>query len=383
MITFEDNNKRKVVILSKAAWLCFNIFNLAKWGDRMDYIEKLKELTTYPAVSGYEKNLSQHIVGMFSKHCDTVQVDKFYNVIGYKSGKGDSKKKIMLTAHMDEIGFLVKSIDEKGFLKISNIGGIDPKILLAQEVIIHGQKELFGVIGAKPPHLLKPDETKKAVKLEDLRIDTGMTGDRIRELVSVGDLVTLKSTPLCLQGNKISSKAIDNRSGVIALLEIMKELVNINHSHDLYFVATAQEELELTGVITSAYSLEPDAAIVIDSCHGDMPDCPKEQTFPLGKGPAIGIGPNLHKKMTRKLIDIAKDENISYQIDVEPGDTGTEAWATQVSRVGIPTVLISIPVRYMHTTIETVNTGDIKNTARLAARFIGRIGAELEEILCY
>ena len=349
----------------------------------MDYIEKLKELTTYTAVAGYEGALAGLIRDMFANYCDTVEVDKYYNVIGIKRGCGNAPRKLMLTAHMDEVGLMVKAIDEKGFLKITDIGGMDPKILLAQEVIVHGKKELLGVIGAKPPHLLKPDETKKAVKLEDLSVDMGMTGDQVRELVAIGDIITLKSSPLSLQNNKISARAIDNRAGVTVLMQAMQELSDIKHQDDIYFIATTQEETELTGVMTAAHVLQPDIAIVIDACHGDMPDCAKEVTQPLGKGPAIGIGPNFHRKLTKKLIDVAKDEGIPYQIDVEPAVTGTEAEATQISRNGIPTVLISLPVRYMHTTIETIHTGDIRNAARLAARFVTKAGPELEEILCY
>lgn len=349
----------------------------------MDCLEQLKLLTTSVAVTGYEKNLSGLIRDMFQEYCDTVEVDRFYNVIGLKKGNGTNKKKIMLTAHLDEIGFLVKSIDDRGFIRIAGIGGMDPKILPAHEVVVHGKKDLIGIIGAKPPHLQKPEEAKKALKLQDLSVDMGMSKERVKEFVRIGDLVTLKASPVTMQGKKFSSKSVDNRSGVVVLLQTMKELQGYLHENDFYFVATAQEELELTGAMTVSYNLEPDIAIVVDAGHGDMPDCPKDKIFPLGKGPAIGVGPNLHKKLTKQIIETAKDENIPYQIDVEPGDTGTEAWATQVSRKGIPTILVSIPVRYMHTAIETVHEDDIKNAARLCARFIVKQEEELEAMLCY
>lgn len=348
----------------------------------MDLVQKLGILTSTPAVSGRESDFSQILKGMFEEYCDSVEVDKFYNVIGVKKGRGSNKKKIMVTAHMDEIGFLVNSIDENGFLKLTGVGGIDAKILLAQEVIVHGKKELVGIIGAKPPHLLKPEDAKKAVKLDDLAVDIGMNREKAIEFVSIGDMVTFKPSLKEMQGNKISSKSLDDRSGVLTLLEIMKELDKVYFEHDVFFVATVQEELHLVGAVTASYAIRPDAAVVIDVGHGDMPDASKDDTYTLGKGPAIGIGPNLHKKLTRKIMDVAKDENIAYQIDVEPGNTGTEAWATQVSREGIPTVLLSIPLRYMHTTIETLHLNDIKNTARLTARYIAAIGGEMEELLC-
>lgn len=351
-------------------------------GDKMDYVSILKELGAYSAVSGYEKNLSNHIKKLFEAYCDTVEVDRFYNVIGIKKGM-TSNKKIMITAHYDEIGLLVKSIDEAGFLRISNIGGIDAKILLAQEVTVHGKRDIAGVIGAKPPHLLKPEEAKKAVKMEDLYVDTGMGINMVKDIVTVGDAITLKAPPSVLQGNKVSSKSIDNRASIVAMLEIMKHLNFMKYNQDVYFVATTQEETGASGAAIASYNVRPDIAIVIDACHGDMPDSPKDAVFALGKGPAIGVGPNLHKKLSRKLIEISKEYNIPYQIDVEPGDTGTEAWVTQVSRAGIPTVLVSIPVRYMHTAIETVHVEDIKNTGKLASEFIVKSESEMEELLCF
>ncbi|NLU25554.1 MAG: M42 family metallopeptidase [Hungateiclostridium thermocellum] len=349
----------------------------------MDYINILKDLSTYPGVSGQEDKLSGYIAKLFEKYCDSVEIDEFYNVIGIKKGIGGSGgRRIMVTAHLDEIGLMVKSIDEKGFITVSNIGGVDSKVLLAQEVVIHGKKEIYGIIGAKPPHLLTPEEIKKAVKMEDLVIDTGLSAEEVRKYVSVGDIVTFKVEPLVLQNNRFSSKSLDNRAGVVALLDIMENLTLLNHKDDAWFVATVQEEVGLRGANIAAYNINPDLAIVIDVCHGQIPGTPKESVFPVGKGPAVAVGPNLHRKYTKKMIELAKEENIPYQIDVEPGDTGTEAWAVQVSREGIPTLLVSIPLKYMHTVIETLSIDDIKNTGRLIARFISMTGNEMEEGLC-
>lgn len=336
----------------------------------MDYKCILNELTAQIAVSGYEGIMTDYLSKKFGQYCESVEVDKFYNVIGIKKGAGKSRKKVMLTAHIDEIGLMVKSIDEKGFIKFTNIGGIDSRILLAQEVVIHGKKDIYGIIGAKPPHLLASGETKKAVKMQELTIDTGMDVEKVKEYVSIGDVITFKAKSLHLHKDKVSSKSIDNRAGVAALIGVMEEMSDIKHKDDLYFVSTTQEEVKLVGAKTVTYRINPDIAIVIDVCHGDMPNAPKDETYKLGKGPAIGLGPNLHRGYTREIIETAKGEGIPYQIDVEPGNTGTEAWAVQVSRSGIPTILLSIPVRYMHTPIETVHINDIKLTAKLATRFI-------------
>ncbi|HOV25405.1 MAG TPA: M42 family metallopeptidase [Pseudobacteroides sp.] len=347
----------------------------------MDYKKILKELVSIPAVSGFESMSAEIIKGHMEGKCDEVSIDSFFNVIGVKRGIGESPKKIIITAHYDEIGFLVKSIDDNGFLKLTGMGGVDPKLLLAQEVVIHGKRDIEGVIGAKPPHLLKPEETKKAVKLEDLSVDTGLDKDEVKNNISIGDTVTIKVPFLELQGSKVSSKTMDNRSGVAAVIGIMNMLSDIKLNNDIYFVATTQEEVGLRGAQVSSYAIDPDVAIVIDACHGDMPDCPKESVYPLGKGPAIGLGPNLHRKLTKKLFDVAKENDISYQIDIEPDNTGTEAWAIQVSRLGISTVLVSIPVRYMHTGTETLDITDIENTVRLIKEFLTALDGGMEVIL--
>jgi len=348
----------------------------------MEYTEILKNLSVSSAVSGQEDSVFSIVKSIFAKYCDSVEADKFFNVIGVKKGTGIGKK-IMITAHCDEIGLMVKDIDENGFIKVTNVGGIDPRILLAQEVMVHGKRDLYGVIGAKPPHLLKPEDAQKAVKLENLYIDTGLSADKLKEIVSIGDTVTLRALPAELQGSRFCSKAMDNRSSVLALVEIMKQLSVRKHDADVYFVATVQEEVGAAGAEIVAYNIDPDIAVVIDVCHGEMPDCPKEETYTLGKGPAIGVGPILHGNLYRKLVDLAKEENIPYQIDVEPGSTGTEAWDVQVSRSGIPTALISIPVRYMHTPVEVVDINDIKNTGKLVAHFAGMQDREMEGLLCF
>lgn len=353
----------------------------------MKTLDIMKELTCSTAVSGHEELLTARIRELFLEFCDEVWVDKFYNVVGKKAGltdktgcAGDDNKKILVMAHMDEIGLMVKGIDEKGFIRVVSVGGVDPKILPAHEVTIHGTRDIPGVIGAKPPHLLKPEEAAKALKIKDLAVDTGMSAEELKKIVSIGDLITLGCESVELKGGKFSSKTIDNRSGVAALLEAMKELDSMKHSSDVYFVASTQEETHLTGAIISSYIIEPDVAIVIDACHGNIPDVSKDEIFSLGKGPAVGVGPVLDKKLSQMAVKVAKDENIPHQIDVEPSDTGTEAWATQISRAGIPTVLLSIPVRYMHTAVETVQLDDIKNTGRLAARFISRLNHDMEVV---
>lgn len=349
----------------------------------MDNVDLLKQLTLHTGVSGYEENIALFVKEVFEKYCDKVEIDRYFNVIGFKKGHGHNNKKIMITAHLDEVALIVTSIDDKGFIRISGVNGIDPKVLLGQEIIIHGTKDMYGIIGAKPPHLLKPEERKKAIKMKDLVIDTGLEVDKVKECVSVGDMVTFKAQLLSLEKGRISSKTLDNRCGVAVLVETMKEISLLKHQSDIYFIATVQEESSMVGAISAAYNIEPDLSVVIDACHGDMPGIPQETSYTLGKGPAIALGPDMHKKATRKLMDTAKLENIAYQVEVITGKSGTEASVTQVSRKGIPAVLISVPVRYMHTAVETVDSEDIRNAGRLTTRFIMSIEEEMEAVLCF
>ncbi|HEX2926847.1 MAG TPA: M42 family peptidase [Ruminiclostridium sp.] len=347
----------------------------------MEIANCLDYLSGLVAVAGFESSAAAKIAELFKDNCDQVRIDKFFNVISLKKGYNKAAKKLLITAHIDEIGFLVNSIDEKGFVGISPIGGIDSKILLAQEVIIHGREDITGIIGAMPPHLMKPEDAGKPVKIKDLRVDTGFTGDELRKVVSVGDVVSFRSRFSVMNRNKASGKSFDNRTGIACMLDILQRLKDINHENDIIFIASTQEETSLAGITTAAFALKPDAAIVIDACHGDMPDLSKDCSSTPGKGPEISMGPNLHPGMVEKLFELGKEICIPFQKMVESGDTGTEAWATQVSGCGIATALLSIPVRYMHTAVETVNLDDIKYTARIITEF-ARMGCEqLEKVL--
>lgn len=348
----------------------------------LDLKQKLKEITALSGISGNEDTLTSRLADEFRPFCDDVRVDKFYNVIAVKKGFGENKKKVLCIAHSDEIGFIVKKIEDGGFLRVSNIGGIDPKILPASEVIIHGKEKYLGIIGAKPPHLLKEEDAKKAVKIKDLLVDTGFSKESLEKKVKIGDPITFKSMPVELEKGRLSTKAMDDRAGVVTLIKAAKDLTNIKHENDVIFVASVQEEVGLRGAVLNAYNINPDFAIVVDVGFGAFPEAPKHDVHPLGKGPAIGVGPNMHKKSTKKMMELAKEFNIPYRVDIEPGATGTEANAVQVSREGIPTILMSIPIRYMHTTIETICINDVKNTAALMAKFSSMSSEEMEGCRC-
>jgi endoglucanase len=347
--------------------------------------DTLLTLSNLEFVSGYEFNNSNQVKNLLFEYCDEVVEDKMGNIIGIRKSSLKHKNvlKIMLASHLDEIGLMVKEINKDGFLKFVSIGGIDPRILLAQEVIVHGREKIYGVIGAKPPHLLKSEELSKAIKIEDLYIDVGFKKDLVEKKVSVGDIISFNVKSEKLLNNNISGKSLDNRAGIIAIIECLKELKNVNVNCDIYSVATVQEEVGLRGAETSVYNIEPDMGIAIDVCHGQTPDSSNDETFELNKGPVITLGPNIHSKLFNRIKDVASDYFIEVQTEIEPGSTGTDAWAIQVSKCGVPTLLLSIPLRYMHTTVETLNYNDIVKLGKILAFFIRSLDMNLEEFLCY
>ncbi|NLY66655.1 MAG: M42 family metallopeptidase [Tissierellia bacterium] len=350
----------------------------------MDTKEFLKKLCTGYSVSGHEYSIEETIKLGFKKYADNINVDKLGNIIIIKKGQNNiSKLKIMIAAHMDEIGLIVKSIEKNGFIKFTNVGGIDPKTIIGQEVIVHGEKPLFGVVVSKPPHLQEASESEKVPKLEDLYIDLGYDSEKLKEYISVGDVITINREFKELKNDKVTGKSLDNKAGIAVMYESLKILNKTKHKADLYFVCTVQEEVGLRGACTSTYSINPDIGIAIDVGFGSTPELPKYETIDLGKGPGITIGGTIHPKLREKMVEVAKEYNIPFQYEVSPSSTGTDADVIQLTREGIPTLCLSIPLRYMHTSVEVVNIKDIENTAKLLAFFIASISENLEGLLCY
>jgi len=344
----------------------------------------LKELVEAHGVTGFEHEAAKVVEKYFLPYSDEIKIDKMGSLYAIKKGKADNPKKIMLAAHMDEIGLMVKKIDDKGFIQFTNVGGVDQRTLLTQEVIIHGKKDLFGVIGSKPPHILEASEREKSVKMEDMLIDVGLPKEEVEKYVSIGDSITIRRKLLNLQNDMVAGKALDDRAGVAVMYECLKELSHMKHDCDVYAVATVQEEVGYRGAIPATFEISPDIGIAIDVGFGSTPELPKDETADLGKGPCIGFGANIHPKVYERLVKVAKEYNIPYQQDIYPGATGTDAWGMQVTRGGVSTGLISIPLRYMHTSVETVQISDIKNAGKLLAYFIVSLnGEDLEEMLCY
>jgi endoglucanase len=282
--------------------------------------EFLKKASMAHGPSGFEfmdaaKVAEDAMVGLV----DEIRRDNVGSVIGFKKGDGASPRpKIMLAGHMDEIGLMVTKIDEKGFLKFTRIGGVDPRILPGHEVIVYGKRPLTGLIGVKPPHLTPPEEVNKAQKMEDLAIDLGMAVEEVRKLVTVGDIITFKRQVTELMGDALSGKSMDDRAGVAVILVAMDEMRNYRCQADVYGVATVQEETGFGGGIATTYGIAPDIGIAIDVCHAETPGVPEWRTAGLGKGPVLAMGGNIHPKVYAALDKAAKDLGITPQLEPAP-----------------------------------------------------------------
>ncbi len=331
--------------------------------------ELLKKLDGVYGVSGREGNIAKVVSEEMKKMMDEVTVDNLGSVIGVKHAKCPHPTRVLLEADMDEIGLMVKDITEDGFLLFVTIGGIDPKILPGTEVIIHGKKEYLGVIGAMPPHLQTEKEDKVLIK--NMAIDAGLSFEEAKANIKVGDTVTFKTAYTRLLGSRCAARCLDDRAGLAVILKAAELIKNPNV--ELYLSASVQEEVGLRGAGVAARRILPDIAVAVDVTHGDTPDADK-RTFPIGEGPAVLIGPNAHPMRTRELISYAKRNEIPIQIEVDgDGDSGTDAAIMQVQGEGIATMLLSIPLRYMHTNYEVMDLKDAEEASRLLAGYVNEM----------
>lgn len=336
----------------------------------MDYT-LIKELCGISAVSGAENVGIAGIAGVFGRFFEEVSNDDFGNTFGFIRCEKENAPLIMLDAHIDTIGLMVTKINDGGFVNFLPVGGVDMRILPATEVIIHGKKDVYGIIGAVPPHLLSKKDTENVLSAENLSIDTGFTESRLKKLVNVGDFIEIKRTFRKLLGDKISCGGLDDRLGVYTVLNAVKKLKP--KSCDICVVASSKEEIGRYGIKCAVEKLEPEIAVVVDTTHGDTPDAPDAFTNKLGSGGVICKGPCLSRKYNAILENTAKKHNIPYLTEVEEGDPGTNAWNVQFANSGIPCVMLSVPLRYMHTNIETASLKDADLTASLLEKFVAEL----------
>ncbi|AKI96508.1 M42 family metallopeptidase [Kosmotoga pacifica] len=334
----------------------------------MKAAELLKELSNSFGPVGYEDETRELILERIKPHVDEVSIDNMGNLIALK--KGNTGKKVAIFTHMDEIALVISRIDERGFARFEKLGGIDPKVLISQKVKIKCRDgvERRGVIGMLAPHLQDKGTRDKVPDFDKLFIDLSVNPDY--EAVQVGDLAVIDFEAIELSG-KVVGKALDDRACCGISILTAKELERFTSRPDVYFIFTSREEIGSFGAKVSAEAIQPDLGIALDVTHDDS-----EFEISIGKGPAISVGgPNIDKKFFKILENTAKKHNIPIQYEFAAGGTGTDADVVQISGIGIPTLLISLPQKYMHTPVEVVDTKDVENSVRLLSTFL----SELEE----
>jgi endoglucanase len=344
-------------------------------------IPLLKRLSEAEGVTGCEGPVRELLRQTWEPFVDEMREDRLGNLIALKRGEMSEtpRPRLMLAAHMDEIGLRVIGID-KGFLRITRVGGTDRRALLGIEVVVHatrasrGGRDLPGVVATRPPHVLPQAARKKAVPWDEIFVDVGLPPKEVERLVSVGDLISIRRELVELKNRRVAGKAIDNRISLVVLTLALEQLSGSRHAWDVTVVATVQEEIGLRGGMTSAYGVAPDLGIALDVTFGKQPGVSDVDGSVLGDGPVILVGANFHSGIMARLKEAAETHEIPYQIEPAPGRLGTDAWAIQVAREGVPTGLVCIPVRYMHQPVETLDVQDAERAGRLLAAFV--IGLE-------
>lgn len=334
----------------------------------------LKRLCECPGISSREEPIRALVTTELNSLGLEVSIDAMGNVIARKPGIEDGPR-VMIAAHMDEIGFLVRHIDDQGFLRLQPIGGWDARTMVAQRVHVHGHsgKTLLGALmpAAKPTHLLTDEERNKPPKIEEFFVDVGLPADEVRAMVEIGDPVTMARATERM-GNLVVSKTLDDRVAVFIMIEALRAVGE--HACEIMAVATTQEEVGLRGAVTAAYALEPDIGIALDvTVANDFPGPPEQdRVSQVGKGAAIKIMDSsllCHPKLVRHFRDVAEKHSIPYQLEILPRG-GTDAGGIQRSRGGVPSFTLSIPTRYLHTVNETAAVADIEACIDLLARYL-------------
>ena len=322
----------------------------------MELEDRITKLSLLNAPSGFEDAAAECIIDMLLPYVDEVRRDVIGNVIAIKRCGKPNAVKILLDAHMDEVGFIITG-SEEGFLKFSLLGSIDPRNLIGCEVTVLTTTPIFGVIACLPPHVLTKDEREKVIAVKDLYIDVGLSGEKA-DAVPVGTAGVFNGTATALAGNFVCAKALDNRLCVAVMLDAISKLKNERLNADLLILVSVQEELGMRGAVTGAFDLRPDYCIAIDVTHAETPDSPKTCVFKAGTGPASGVWPKILRAFLLKLIEICQRKEIPYQIEVMAGSSGTDAWPIQISREGVCTAVLSVPLKYMHSPVEVANLSD-------------------------
>ena len=318
----------------------------------------LKDLCSKKGVSGDEKEIAQFIAEEIKPFADVVEISPINSVFALKKSKNENAETLILDAHIDSIGLIVKEKLERGFLSFDPVGGVAGNILPACEVLIG---DTLGIISSKPPHLMSEEERKKAFDIKNMVIDTGNNSEHIK----IGDTARFANLPE-IMGNCVSGAYLDDRAGVLVIIELFKELENLPFNLGAFF--SAGEEMGFKGA--KNFKKDADMLIAIDVTHGETPDEKRDMVFKCGNGTAIAVGPNIHPEVFEGLKDTCIKNNLPYQLEVLEDSTGTNAWAYQTLSTSIPCGLLSFPLKYMHTPVETMSISDYDNLKEILKQFI-------------
>lgn len=345
----------------------------------LTFTENLKRLVNAYGVSGNEFEAAKIAAEILKPYVDSVEIDKFGNVLGYKSSGKKNAPKLLLDAHIDQIGFLVTDITKEGFLRFTAMG-VDPRMLLGSELAVlpRGKKPIFGVVCSTPPHVQKPGDNTKSVPITEMLLDVGMPYDMVIKHIEVGDYIAFYGDAIDLLGGCVSGKSMDDRACFMSIVHALDLLGDTAFECDLIISGSTKEEVGGHGATAAAYNTRPDFAVAIDVGHAKTADStPMDRTHEFGEGPIIGIGANSIPKFAHRMMEIARAKEVPYQVEAIPSGSGTNAWPMQIVEDGTCTLVISLPLRYMHSPVEMLTMKDLYNTGRLLCELIKNFDGKL------
>ena len=332
--------------------------------------QALERLCTCTAPSGFEGPAAAVAAELLRPLVDEVSIDRMGNVLGVRRSKTPGAPKLLLDAHLDEIGLIVTGVED-GFLRFRSIGGVDPRMLPGRELVVLTDPPLRGLVACPAG-----GDEDKSVPLNELYVDVGLSQEEAERAVPVGTPMVYRAGCFPLGEDQMCGKSMDDRACFVTLLRAAELLRDKELDVELHILGSTREEVSGAGAVVGTWAVAPDFCVAVDVTHGKTPDGPADKTFELGGGPAIGVGPNMTRWMTERMIAKAREHGIPYQMEIMSGHTGTNGWEMQISREGVATSVLSLPLKYMHTPVETLSLADMEGVAQLLAAFVEHLGKE-------
>ena len=332
--------------------------------------QALERLCTCTAPSGFEGPAAAVAAELLRPLVDEVSIDRMGNVLGVRRSRTPNAPKLLLDAHLDEIGLIVTGVED-GFLRLRSIGGVDPRMLPGRELVVLTDPPLRGLVACPAG-----GDEDKSVPLNELYVDVGLSQEEAERAVPVGTPMVYRAGCFPLGEEQMCGKSMDDRACFVTLLRAAELLRDKELDVELHIMGSIREEVSGAGAVVGTWAVAPDFCVAVDVTHGKTPDGPADKTFELGGGPAIGVGPNMTRWMTERMIDKAREHGIPYQLEIMSGHTGTNGWEMQISREGVATSVLSLPLKYMHTPVEALSLADMEGVAQLLAAFVEHLGKE-------